>query len=189
MDEGCHMSLLPPELISTILTFLTFEDQKECRLVCHTWLQALEVTGFYKHCCIVLEEDVPKKIEKLKTFSYSSSPFHHFSISNYSSFLHFPLCSESISSSVRSIHLIDCEVTEKELLLVLSKLPNLKSLGLINCRELFMTGTFLANEADKENLSKSLVNLEELILDNNTYLSDVLLLRIAGVLNNIRALR
>eukprot|EP00090_Calanus_glacialis_P015794 TRINITY_DN24879_c0_g1_i1.p1 TRINITY_DN24879_c0_g1~~TRINITY_DN24879_c0_g1_i1.p1 ORF type:complete len:778 (-),score=134.70 TRINITY_DN24879_c0_g1_i1:603-2936(-) len=187
-DKVCHMSLLPPELISTILAYIPFEDQKECRLVCHTWLLALEVTDFYKHCCIVLDEEVQKKTEKLRTFSFSTSPFHFFSLTSFSSFSNFPLCTGFISASVQSLHLIDCEVTEKELLLMLSNLPNIKSLGLINCRELFMTGTFLANEADKANLSRSLVNLEELVLDQNTYLSDVLLLRIAGVITRIQSL-
>ena len=191
MEAECYIGLLPPELIATILSFLAFEDQKECRLVCHRWRLALEVTDFYHHCCIVLDDDVPihKKVEKLKTFSFSSSPFHFFSLSSFPSFSNFPLCSEAISSSVQSLHLTDCEVSEKELLLILSNLPNIKSLGLINCRELFMTGTFLVNDVDKESLAKSLTKLDELILDNNTYLSDVLLLRIAGVTNSIEKLR
>jgi len=190
MDTECYIGLLPPEVIATILSFLAFEDQKECRLVCHRWLLALEVTDFYHHCHIVLDDDVPihKKVEKLKSFSFSSSPFHYFSLSSFPSFSNFPLCSEAISSSVQYLHLTDCEVTEKELLLILSNLPNIKSLGLVNCRELFMTGTFLVNDVDKESLAKSLSKLEELILDNNTYLSDVLLLRIAGVINSIQKL-
>ena len=188
-DKRCHMNLLPTEIISTILTHLSFEDQKECRLVCQTWLLALEATDFYRNCCIVIGEEVENKTVKLKVFSSSTSPYQYFSLSSLPSFSKFSLCSETIASSVQTLHLVDCEVTEKELLLILSKLPNIHALGLINCRELFMTGTFLANEGDKASLSKSLANLTELVLDQNTYLSDVLLLRIAGVTNSIKSLR
>eukprot|EP00092_Neocalanus_flemingeri_P021829 GFUD01023681.1.p1 GENE.GFUD01023681.1~~GFUD01023681.1.p1 ORF type:complete len:828 (-),score=147.39 GFUD01023681.1:215-2626(-) len=187
-DKRCHMTLLPPEIISTILSLLSFDDQKECRLVCQTWLMALEATDFYGNCCIVIGEEVEKKTEKLKAFSSSTSPYPHFSLSSLPSFSNFSLCSDSISSSVQTLHFVDCEVTGQELLLILSKLVNIRELGLINCRELFMTGTFIANEGDKASLSKSLSNLDKLVLDQNTYLSDVLLLRIAGVTNSIQSL-
>ena len=189
VNNECHMNLLPQELIALILSFLSFSDQKECRLVCHAWLIALEVTDFYRHSCIMLNEDVLKKQEKLKTFATSSSPFHHFSLSNFSLFSNFSLCSESVSSSVFSLHLSDCEITEKELLLILSKLSNIKSLALINCRELFMTGTFLSNEEDRQCFRKSITSLEDLILDQNAYLSDILLLRIANSCTDIKYLR
>jgi len=187
-DKTCHMELLPPEIVSQILANLPFEDQKECRLVCQAWLQALEATEFYTNCYIVIGEEVEKKMQKLKTFSSSVSPYHYFFLTSLPSFSNFPLCKETIASSVQTLHLVDCEINEKELILILGQLPNLRSLGLVNCRELFMTGTFLANEVDKVSLSKSLVNLEKLVLDQNTYLSDVLLLRIAGVTNSIQSL-
>ena len=88
---------------------------------------------------------------------------------------------------------------------LLPQLSGLKSLGLINCKQLFMSGTFLNNPAERESFEDafqsgkvkdqklkyvlSLSGLESLQLDHNTYLSDLLLLRICSGLRNVKQLR
>ena len=66
---------------------------------------------------------------------------------------------------------------------------SLQVLGLINCKQLFMTGTFLNSLDDRELLSAKIGQLRELILDNNSYLSDILLLRIVNTLTNLELIR
>ena len=92
---------------------------------------------------------------------------------------------------------------------ILSQLSDLKTLGLINCKQLFMSGTFLSNKSERDLFEEKLqgkkeegsrknyqtssnlnrLGLESIQLDCNTYLSDVLLLRLCGGLRNIKQLR
>ena len=75
------------------------------------------------------------------------------------------------------------------MLAILKQSQNLKCLGLVNCKQLFMSGTFLNNLNDRNDLRNVLQNLEELVLDHNSYLSDVLLLRIVSSLHQLQILR
>ena len=75
------------------------------------------------------------------------------------------------------------------MLAILKQSQNLKCLGLVNCKQLFMSGTFLNNLNDRNDLRNVLQNLEELVLDHNSYLSDVLLLRIVSSLHQLKILR
>ena len=68
-------------------------------------------------------------------------------------------------------------------------MSSLYVLGLINCKQLFMTGTFLNNKDDRDLLTSKLGQLQQLILDNNSYLSDILLLRITNTLTNLQLIR
>ena len=52
-----------------------------------------------------------------------------------------------------------------------------------------MSGTFLNNLNDRNDLKNVLLHLEELVLDHNSYLSDVLLLRIVSSLQQLQILR
>ena len=52
-----------------------------------------------------------------------------------------------------------------------------------------MSGTFLNNSNDRNDLKNVLLRLEELVLDHNSYLSDVLLLRIVSSLQQLQILR
>ena len=73
---------------------------------------------------------------------------------------------------LKSISLIKCTLSSKTLLQLLKESPNLRSLGVIHCDSLFMTG-FLGISTNTANLS--LENLEELILSKNRYVTDHLL--------------
>ena len=75
------------------------------------------------------------------------------------------------------------------MLAILKQSQNLKCLGLVNCKQLFMSGTFLNTLNDRYDLKNVLQNLEELVLDHNSYLSDVLLLRIVSSLHQLQSLR
>ena len=75
------------------------------------------------------------------------------------------------------------------MLTILKQSKNLKCLGLVNCKQLFMSGTFLNNLNDRNDLKNVLRHLDELVLDHNSYLSDVLLLRIVSSLQQLQILR
>ena len=75
------------------------------------------------------------------------------------------------------------------MLTILKQSHNLRSLGLVNCKQLFMSGTFLNNQKDRDALKPVLQHVDELVLDNNSYLSDLLLLGIKSTLSQLRPLR
>ena len=75
------------------------------------------------------------------------------------------------------------------MLTILKQSHNLRSLGLVNCKQLFMSGTFLSNQKDRDALKPVLQHVDELVLDNNSYLSDLLLLRIMSTLSQLRTVR
>lgn len=73
---------------------------------------------------------------------------------------------------LKSVSLTKCTLSSKTLLQLLQESPNLRSLGVIHCDSLFMTG-FLGISTSTTKLS--LANLEELILSKNRYVTDHLL--------------
>jgi len=98
-------------------------------------------------------------------------------------FLQEPFC-----EYIQSIVLSNSQVSGNDVLNILNKTSGLKSFGLINCKQLFMSGTFLSNSKDKEIAKKGLNCLEKLFLDNNSYLSDVLLHRITSCISTLKHL-
>ena len=90
---------------------------------------------------------------------------------------------------LRCLELVNCELTEKDVTAVLLYLQRLRSLALVNCRDVFMSGTFLSNPAEREEIGQNLAGLRVLKLDDNKYLSDILLIRITEATPNIKELR
>ena len=81
------------------------------------------------------------------------------------------------------------QLQSSEMLTILKQSHNLKCLALVNCKQLFMSGTFLSNQSDRNALKDVLQHLDELVLDDNIYLSDVLILRIISTLQQLQILR
>ena len=59
----------------------------------------------------------------------------------------------------------------------------------VNCRDVFMSGNLFSNATERTELGKKLNKLETLVLDDNKYLSDVLLMRITEITSKLRKLR
>ena len=96
---------------------------------------------------------------------------------------------EEIGDRIKTFELNECEITERELTYILLSLRNLQGLAVVNCRDVFMSGTFLSSLPEKEEVYRNLNRLRSLKLDNNKYLSDVLLMRITEAAPNLTSLR
>ena len=90
---------------------------------------------------------------------------------------------------LRSLELVECEITEREMTLVLLQLRTLRELSVVNCSYVFMTGTFLSSEEERDEVARNLNQLRSLTLDDNKYLSDILLMRVTETTPNISSLR
>lgn len=182
---------LPLELWARIIQSLQFEDQKECRLVSHTFRDAVSLTTFHSRAVINIEHYAERKDLILKTYSSQEcDTFKHFIINSYPTEWGFSLTESSMSASkIQTLVLCDTEISPGDFLMIISKLSHLETLGLINCKQLFMSGTFLSNSSDIKILGERLIGLRSLTLDRNNYLSDLLLLRIATLCPQLETLR
>lgn len=81
-----------------------------------------------------------------------------------------------------------CDLREKTFNAILKQLTNLQSLEINNCRELFMSGRLFKNPYDKEAICMACVNVRDISLCNNRYLSDALFSRIVAAMKNIQSL-
>lgn len=81
-----------------------------------------------------------------------------------------------------------CDLREKAFNAILKQLTNLESLTINNCRELFMSGRLFKNPYDHEAICMACVNVRNISLCNNRYLSDALFSRIVATMKNIQSL-
>ena len=95
----------------------------------------------------------------------------------------------AVSDLLRSLDLVNCEITEKDVTAILLNLRRLHSLALVNCRDVFMSGTFLSNACERSEVGRNLAGLRSLKLDDNKYLNDILLIRITETTPNLKILR
>lgn len=77
-----------------------------------------------------------------------------------------------------------CDLREKTFSFILKLLPNLQTLEINNCRELFMSGRLFKNPTDCVDCE----HVTSLSLCNNRYLSDALFNRIISTMKNIQSI-
>lgn len=85
---------------------------------------------------------------------------------------------------ITDIEFNSCDLREKTFSVILNLLPNLKTLEINNCRELFMSGRLFQNPSECVDCE----NVTSLSLCNNRYLSDALFNRIMSTMKHIERL-
>lgn len=186
----CFVNNLPPEVLSDILEHLCISDQLVCRSVSGQWRQAIEATSLHDKTQVCVSSEKLQDNESLENVlqvfagdgGHKNFKFSNLSLSCEAKFW------RSKGEGLVSLELVDCEVGERDLVLILNSTTSLKHLSLIQCREALMSGGFMQHQEDCASLSRSLEGLQTLVLDNNTYLSDVLLLRFISVAKSLRSL-
>jgi len=190
MADTDIITILPPEVLSEIFSYLRPSDQLECRLVCSMWRTAVDTTNLHDVTCVEMSgEDIDmREQDVLEVFADSDSGHKNFRFLDMSVRFGNRFWNGCGASRVASLELVDCVVEEKDLVNILGASVNLRHLTLNNCRESLMSGAVMSSPVDNSTVSQSLCHLQTLILDNNTYLSDVLLLRMVSVSSRIRHL-
>lgn len=172
---------LPQEVLSKILDQLGHSDKLVCRSVCHHWLQAIETSGFHRENIIHVGSAQQENLASiLSTYAAAAGQqqFPNFRLSGLAIPAGQPVW-RHLGPGLRVLEFRDCEIGEKELVVVLGQARWLTSLALVNCRETFMSGNFLSCPRELAAVRESLANLRSLCLDSNKYLCDVLLMRIS----------
>ncbi|GFG36551.1 hypothetical protein Cfor_06173 [Coptotermes formosanus] len=89
---------------------------------------------------------------------------------------------------MRSLSIHSCDVSEKVFVDILLSCSHLEILNINGCRELLMSGRVLEHTSDVKRLRMNLVNLRELSLASNRYLSDALFNRFVAIAPNLEDL-
>ena len=153
-------------------------------------MQAIETSSFHKENIVHLKAGQQDGLANiLSAYSRADKQFLSFRFSGLAVRPDLPLWSQPLGPNLRSLEFRDCEIGEKDLAAILSQTRWLVSLALVNCRESFMSGNFLANDGERRAVREGLATLRSLCLDSNKYLSDVLLIRISETTPSLEHLR
>uniref|UniRef100_T1IZ88 F-box/LRR-repeat protein 15-like leucin rich repeat domain-containing protein n=1 Tax=Strigamia maritima TaxID=126957 RepID=T1IZ88_STRMM len=90
--------------------------------------------------------------------------------------------------NLHSLELHNCEIEENSFLSIIGKCLNIRTLHLVNCNSLFMSGNLLVKPQDLEFAQNALRHVTELNLARNRYLSDSLFNRLVTAASNISSL-
>ena len=115
VSESELMSLLPPELLTRILQYLSFDDLKASRQVCHAWLLAVSQTNFYKECWVNIAGDTEEIDGALNLFANTiNSSFRHFNLVAVSFDRRIAFLQEPFCEYIQSIVLSNSQVTQQD---------------------------------------------------------------------------
>ncbi|XP_069181420.1 F-box/LRR-repeat protein 2 isoform X2 [Procambarus clarkii] len=126
----------------------------------------------------------------VETFSASTVPYHNWVFKEVDIRLQGQLAEvwKKVSSNVRSLKLMNVDVSQQDFVCLLKQCSSLKDLRFVGFAHLLMAGTLLSNPEDVKVLSSSLKNVTRLHLACSRYLTDSLFTRIITVVGPLRKL-
>lgn len=158
-----------------LFKYLPCSDRKAASETCQSWYMAANDHSFLKKKLAVFyktplndENSSPIQIFENSSLTHFNYSFYEVEISNKINGFW-----EQMGEHIRSITLTNCDICEKVFAFILQKCPNLETLEIQSCRELFMSGRLLEGKTEGLLLT-SLENLKSLSLWSNRYLTDAL---------------
>ncbi|XP_068941869.1 F-box/LRR-repeat protein 2-like isoform X2 [Petaurus breviceps papuanus] len=165
--------LLPPEMLSYILSFLPLSDQKEASLVNRAW--------YYAAQSALRERDVQYiiPVESASLTSIKSLSRRHVSCVKLTKVDSSSDASDVLQSisyylgpHLHSLSLSGGTLTEAAFVELVTSCPGLRVLDLSGCNSLFISGMFLDQPETAQQVREALASLRELNLANLRYLAD-----------------
>lgn len=174
------------------MDFLNPSDVLEASLTCHRWFEASLDPKFMSRIQIHFNKlqlnDIHDIASPLNTFNDSFRYYSKIYLNqvdlDQTNFNFWQRFGEQFTEIVFDT----CDLREKTFNAILKQLTNLESLEINNCRELFMSGRLFKNPYDREAICMACVNVKNISLRNNRYLSDALFSRIVATMKNIQSL-
>lgn len=191
-EEDCALQhCLPIEVLMYIFQYLHLSDLKNARLVCRMWYEASqdpkllykEVVNFNCHGTAI---GSPGTL--IPDLMNSNREFLHFLFKEEEVRWNWPGFWYQFAPRLRSLYIFNCDLRESDFINILCLGESLESVKISGCRELLMSGGLLRDQEGIQTLQKVLVNLTELVVSNNSYLSDALLNRLVGIAPNLQSL-
>ncbi|KAK3919058.1 Dynein regulatory complex subunit 6 [Frankliniella fusca] len=189
-EERSPQHYLPIEVLMYIFQFLHLSDLKSARLVCRLWYEASqdpkliskEIVNF--HCNDDNQETHQTPVSEIVN---SSREFLHFSFKEEEVRWNWPGVWQQFAPGLKSLYIFNCDVRERDFISILSLCQSLENLRIGGCRELLMSGGLLRDQEEIKLLQNVLVNLKELVISHNSYLSDALLNRLIAIAPNLQS--
>ena len=177
-------------MVTHIFSFLGVSDRKEASLVCRTWYDASLDPILLRDIVVTFNTPATVTTNTISSLGRRKTP--NLVLDNIDGSYHSKaLVLESCKHMCRNLHSLSLkgsDITESNLITILSHCNNLESLDLSCCNSLFMSGQLLSKDEDVQKLQSSLKNVRNLNLSSIRYLSDSTFNRITGVCPNIRSL-
>ncbi|XP_034948212.1 dynein regulatory complex subunit 6 [Chelonus insularis] len=178
---------LPIEVIIHIMSYLSVSDRMSAGLVCREWHEASLTLRFVNKQAVIVSREEDNLQLVMNTLLKSQRPFYHFIFKEVEVKRNLPIW-DKFGSSMRSLILVCCDLSERTLVSILKCLKNLRILHINACRECLMSGRLLDDKKDVDELSQNFQSLIELSLASNRYLSDALFNRFVSICPNLQSL-
>lgn len=174
-----------------IFQYLHLSDLKSARLVCRSWYEASqdpkllfkEVVNFHWD-----EDNQGTPRTPVPDIVNSNREFLHFLFKEEEVRWNWPGVWHQFAPSLKSLHIFNCELRERDFINILSLCQSLETLRISGCRELLMSGGLLRDQEEIKLLQNVLVNLKEIVVSHNSYLSDALLNRLIAIAPNLQSI-
>nr|XP_054754818.1 F-box/LRR-repeat protein 20-like [Lytechinus pictus] len=165
---------LPQELIAHILKFLCYTDREEASVVCKHWFHASLDPALHRNTKITLRASSSTG-KHLQDLGHRKSPklVITYVEGTNADFL-LKEVGRHLGPHLQYLCLKGCDLTQKMFLGILAHCDNLTSLDLSCCNSMFMSGTLLQKDADRQVALQAFRRLKKLSLGSIRYLSDAL---------------
>ncbi|XP_046466528.1 uncharacterized protein [Neodiprion pinetum] len=187
--NGAVTPHLPTEVLTHIMSYLFCADRSAAGQVCSHWREASLDMRFVNEQVVSLTRGsaADNLYVLMNILRHSTRPFYNFIFKDLE-LRKMEWFWEKFGPDMRSLILVNCDLGEKMLVAILKSCDNLRTLHINACRECLMSGRLLDDENDVKVLSEKLLNLKELSLASNRYLSDALFNRLVNICPNLISL-
>ena len=177
-------------MVTHIFRFLSVSDRKEASLVCRIWYQASLDPILLRDTIVMFNTPALVTSDTIWSLGERKAPnlvLDNIDGSNHSKALVLESC-KHMCSNLHSLSLKGSDITESNLVTILSHCHNLQSLDLSCCNTLFMSGQLLSKDEDMQRLKPVLKNIRDLNLSSIRFLSDATFNRVTGVCSQLSKL-
>ncbi|XP_063822148.1 F-box/LRR-repeat protein 14-like [Ostrinia nubilalis] len=167
---------LPYEVLVYLFKYLPRADRKAASETCRAWYIAANDNYFLKSKLVTFHRGAfnDEDLSKLSTYENSSVIYRNYMFCDVEISSRLNGFWNKMGEFINSLEFVKVDVCEKEFLYILQKCPNLETLNIHSCKEIFMSGRLLEGKTE---VVKNLDYLKSLSLTNNKYLTDALLNR------------
>ncbi|XP_059092165.1 F-box and leucine-rich repeat protein 13-like [Tigriopus californicus] len=180
---------LPEELLVKIFGYLNLNDVLECSLVNRHWYRATHTQGLHRRTWLRfrnqldLTEGFPR-VTAPHLWAFTKIHLQGIAL-NYNEGGSWVHMWSQIMPRLSSLVLEKVEASPNDLVAILKWGHNLREIGLINLRDVFMSGTILESKLERSCLNGVLTKVTTLDLAHNSFLSDVVFERMMECVPNL----
>lgn len=177
------------QVLVYIFTFLNVTERKLASRVCKLWYFASLHPKLQEHTVFILTNNTNVTVARnIGQRRPANVIFRGLDSSSHSKLLLSTVSHSWESSILHSLLFESSVISETDFINVLSKCSSVQRLSVNSCDSLFMSGNLLRNNTDRDLVQSTLVNVKELVLCSNRYLSDNIFNILMSLMPNVKKL-